>query len=91
MVGRLGGDEFAVMVEGAAGDVKKRIQDVKKHMNGDYSLATQKGKAKVPITAAIGLAAWKPGTSVQQVLNAADQAMYEDKKRMSQALSPAKP
>ena len=37
MVGRLGGDEFAVVVDGAAGDVKQRIQDVKRHVNGDYS------------------------------------------------------
>jgi diguanylate cyclase (GGDEF)-like protein len=88
MVGRLGGDEFAVVVDGAAGDVKRRIEDVKKHVNGDYSLATDKGKRKVPIAAAIGLAVWKPGTSAQQILSAADQAMYEDKKRLTPTVNP---
>jgi diguanylate cyclase (GGDEF)-like protein len=83
MVGRLGGDEFSVVVDGAAGDVNQRIADVKKHVNGDYSLATEKGKTKVPITAAIGLAVWKAGATAQQLLSAADQAMYEDKKRRS--------
>ncbi len=85
MVGRMGGDEFAVVVDGAAGDGKQRIEDVKKHVNGDYSLVTEKGKRKVPITAAIGLSVWKPGITSQQLLHAADQAMYEDKKRRSEA------
>ena len=91
LVSRLGGDEFAVVVDGAAGDVKQRVADVKKHVNGDYSLATGKGKRKIPITAAIGLSVWKPGITAQQLLSSADQAMYEDKKRTSQALPPAKP
>jgi GGDEF domain-containing protein len=84
------GEDFAVVVDGAA-EAKKRIEDVKKHVNGDHSLATEKGKRKVPITAAIGLSVWRPGTTAQQLLHAAAQAMYDDKKRVCQALTAVKP
>jgi diguanylate cyclase (GGDEF)-like protein len=100
VVGRMGGDEFAVVVDGAAGDIQERIAHVKKRVNGDYSLATDGGKRKLPIAAAVGIAVWKKGVTPQELLSAADRAMYEDKKRMSeakqasnvgQALSPANP
>lgn len=81
MVGRFGGDEFVVVADGVAGDAAKRVENVKRYVNGDYSLASGNGKTKVPISAAIGLAVWKPGATAQQLLTAADQAMYEDKKR----------
>ena len=85
VVGRLGGDEFLIVVDGEAGDVKERIAQVKKQLDGVYSLPTGAGKRKVSITAAVGIAAWKPGDSAQELLNAVDLAMYEDKKRSSPA------
>ncbi len=81
VVGRMGGDEFAVLVDGVAGNIPERIADVKKRVNGDYSLVTAQGKKKLPISAAVGLAVWKPGVTIQELLNAADRAMYQDKKR----------
>jgi diguanylate cyclase (GGDEF)-like protein len=81
VVGRTGGDEFAVLVDGAAGDIQERIAQVKRRVNGDYSLATDRGKRKLPISAAVGIAVWKPGVTLQELLSAADRAMYEDKKK----------
>jgi diguanylate cyclase (GGDEF)-like protein len=89
LVGRLGGDEFVVVVEGAAGDVQERIGNVKKRVNGNYSLITDTGKRKLSIAAAVGIAVWKAGDTAQEVLRSADRAMYEDKKRMSAEKSPA--
>jgi diguanylate cyclase (GGDEF)-like protein len=83
IVGRLGGDEFVVVVDGAAGNVPERIAQVKKRVNGDYSLAADAGKRKLSIEAAVGIAVWKAGTNAQELLRAADAAMYEDKKRTS--------
>jgi|HubBroStandDraft_4_1064222.scaffolds.fasta_scaffold27817_3 diguanylate cyclase (GGDEF)-like protein len=83
VVGRMGGDEFAVLVDGVAGNIQERIAHVKKRVNGDYSLATDRGKRKLPISAAVGIAVWKPGVTIQDLLSAADRAMYEDKKRMT--------
>jgi diguanylate cyclase (GGDEF)-like protein len=88
VVGRMGGDEFAVLVDGVAGNIQDRIADVKKRVNGDYSLATDRGKRKLPVAAAVGIAVWKAGATLQQFLSAADRAMYEDKKRMFEAKHP---
>ncbi|HME05996.1 MAG TPA: GGDEF domain-containing protein [Bryobacteraceae bacterium] len=85
IVGRIGGDEFVVVVDGALGDIRDRIAHVKKGVNGDYSVSTDTGKRKISITAAVGIAAWKAGDTVQELLRVADVAMYEDKKRISQA------
>lgn len=84
-VGRFGGDEFVVLMDGPLETVRARIDLVSKHVNGDYTLSTGTGKRKVSLTAAAGIAEWKPGCTAQQVLMAADRAMYEDKKRGSEA------
>lgn len=83
-VGRLGGDEFVALVDGPLEAVRGRIDVVASRINGDYTLSTGMGKRKVSITAAVGIAEWKPGRTAQQLLTAADRAMYEDKKRASQ-------
>jgi diguanylate cyclase (GGDEF)-like protein len=83
-LGRLGGDEFVAVVDGAAGDVAERIEGIKKRVNGQYTLSTETGKRKVSIAAAIGIAAWKAGSTAQDLLRDADAAMYQDKKRMSE-------
>jgi diguanylate cyclase (GGDEF)-like protein len=81
VVGRMGGDEFAVLIDGLAGNIEERIAHVKKRVNGDYSLATDRGKRKLPISAAVGIAVWKPGVTIPELLSAADRAMYQDKRK----------
>lgn len=88
LVGRLGGDEFVVAIDGVLGDVKDRVAHVKKGVNGDYSISTDTGKRKISITAAVGIAVWKTGDTVEVLLRAAELAMYEDKKGMSKARNP---
>jgi diguanylate cyclase (GGDEF)-like protein len=83
LVGRLGGDEFLVVVNGTAGDLEVRIAHIKKQVSGVYFLPDGEGKRKVEITAAVGIAVWKPGDTAEALLAASDAAMYEDKKRMS--------
>ncbi len=85
LVGRLGGDEFLVIVEGAVGNIAERLAYVKKQVNGDYSVSTNAGKRKVSINAAVGIAVSKPGKTAKQLLDAADSAMYDDKKRTADA------
>lgn len=89
VVGRMGGYEFLVVVDGTVDEIKERIESVKKRVAGDYSLSTHAGKRKVSMTAAVGIAVWRAGNTTQELLSAADAAMYEDKKRMSDAKNPA--
>ena len=91
LVGRLGGDEFLVIVDGAVGNVSERVAYVKKQVNGDYSVSTNAGKRKVSIRAAVGIAVSKPGKTAKELLDAADSAMYQDKKRTADTKNSAIP
>jgi diguanylate cyclase (GGDEF)-like protein len=84
-VGRVGGDEFVVLIDGSLETVRERMAVVANRINGNYTLSTEAGKRKIALTAALGIAAWKPGATAQQLLTAADRAMYHDKKRASEA------
>jgi PleD family two-component response regulator len=48
---------------------------------GDYTLQTGAGKPEVKfrVEAAVGLAEWSPGKTMQQLIELADLAMYKDK------------
>jgi diguanylate cyclase (GGDEF)-like protein len=80
-IARIGGDEFVALVAGAPADVTARLEHIKTQLNGDYTVPIDSGKRKVKVAAAIGFSPWKPGQSAQQILAAADAAMYEDKKQ----------
>jgi diguanylate cyclase (GGDEF)-like protein len=83
-VGRVGGDEFVVLIDGSLDTVRERMGVVANRINGSYTLSTEAGKRKIVLTAAVGIAAWKPPATAEQILTAADRAMYEDKKRAAE-------
>jgi len=81
IVGRMGGDEFVGIMTGPLDAVRERVEQVKQRVNGDYPVMTDRGKKRVPMSAAVGIAEWKQGRSAVEVLRDADTLMYEDKKR----------
>jgi diguanylate cyclase (GGDEF)-like protein len=75
--GRLGGDEFAVAMPETdvhqAGEVARRLRSSIEAVNlGARSTNT--------VDVSIGLAAWRPGLDWQAVVQAADAALYADKR-----------
>lgn len=72
---RTGGEEFAVLLANAGLDearlVSERIQESVR--------ATANVVPDPPVTASIGVAAWKPGRTAAQVLKAADALIYRAK------------
>ena len=58
------------------------VERIRKWVFGDYTLQCSTGKpeVKVRVEASIGVVQWRPGESLQQVIERADAAMYQEKK-----------
>ncbi len=82
VVVRYGGDEFLVLLVETDGETDIVKERIRKEMSqrGQVSFL-----AEFPVTLSIGTAHWDPGTeeSIERVLNRADRAMYEEKRRAS--------
>jgi len=77
VVARFGGDEFAALVQedrdgGAAREVAGRLHEA---LTRPYELAS----GRFVVGASVGVAHWRAGTSIAQLLRQADLAMYEAK------------
>ncbi|HEY7455674.1 MAG TPA: diguanylate cyclase [Solirubrobacterales bacterium] len=79
VVARLGGDEFAIILPRCDLD---EAEEVAEAISTAIRLHTPAGEAAPPITASIGIATFGPrAESYDAVLSAADNAMYEAKRR----------
>lgn len=83
VVGRVGGDEFAVLMLETSDD---RDAVVGSRMNDSLSTFNDSGNLPAPLSAAVGLATAPPSesSSLADLMERADQDMYEDKKRRSE-------
>lgn len=82
LVGRSGGDEFMVILQCNAVGARAYINRIEEWALGDYTVKTGKGSTvRVRLDAALGMAQWQFGYTADQVISAADTAMYEDKRK----------
>jgi diguanylate cyclase (GGDEF)-like protein len=76
--GRLGGDEFGVAMPDAderdSREVGIRVREALEHLN-------RTAKLPVPVEFSIGITAWRQGLDWQAMYQAADKALYVDKRR----------
>jgi diguanylate cyclase (GGDEF)-like protein len=86
LVGRWGGDEFVLVLACDGFAAQGHIDRIHDWVFGKYTI--QDGKDSKPIEvrldASIGVADWRPGETIQQVIENADKAMYVDKNRSRQ-------
>ncbi len=82
MVGRWGGDEFIVLVDADFRGAVNKVERIQKWVDGEYIVNTECGPRKIQIGAASGVASWQPGDSATTILQRADAAMYQHKRRM---------
>ena len=87
LVGRWSGDEFVVVLDCGLNDAKSQMERVQKWVFGEYPVqtGTGKGEVKIGVDAAVGMAQWQVGQTLQQLFEAADAAMYQDKKLAKKA------
>jgi diguanylate cyclase (GGDEF)-like protein len=81
MVGRWGGDEFILVMDCDLPGAKAQIERMRKWVFGEYTIRPGKGtgEVKVVVDAAVGLTQWRPGETVQEVIERADADMYKQK------------
>ncbi|OON99740.1 MAG: hypothetical protein ATN35_11135 [Epulopiscium sp. Nele67-Bin004] len=78
IVGRIGGDEFVVFLKiGNNLDISKKAEHICNLIYETY----YEGFKQVTISASIGIAQTKDGTSFEEIYKLADEALYESKKR----------
>jgi len=87
LVGRWSGDEFVIVLDCDLAAAKSQIERMEKWVFGEYPIqaAGGKGEVKVNIDAAVGMAQWHAGETLQQLIERADSAMYSDKKLAKKA------
>jgi PleD family two-component response regulator len=60
-----------------------QLERLRKWVLGEYTIQVGAGKSdvKVNVNASLGIAQWRPGETLQQVIERADASMYKEKKR----------
>ncbi len=80
LIARFGGDEFLVVCD--ARDRPQRPQQLAEAINGNFAPPFRFGKEEFSVTTSIGIArAPQDGTTPQQLIQSADVAMYDCKRR----------
>lgn len=79
IVGRLGGDEFLAILDCDELQAEKCMARIKQWVFGNYTLHVGERQHKAVVSAAMGLARWRPALTAAQLLQLADLAMYRHK------------
>ena len=79
LVSRWGGDEFLAIVDCSAEEVRSRIDPARKWVDGEYTVQAGGGTRKVSVRASVGVASWRPGDTMADLIGRADAAMYSEK------------
>jgi diguanylate cyclase (GGDEF)-like protein len=77
---RYGGEEFCALFPDMSGELLEQAME-RLRAKVAASLAELPSGGKQPYTISVGVAAWEPGMSVSELIEAADKAMYEAKRR----------
>ncbi len=85
MAGRWGGDEFIAVLTCDLAGAKSHLDRIQKWVFGKYTIQAggTKDTRDVEVSAAVGLAQWRTGITMQDVIKEADAAMYKDKQATS--------
>jgi diguanylate cyclase (GGDEF)-like protein len=79
-VGRWGGDEFIVVLDCGLEDARRHADRVRKWVFGTYTVRGEGPPRKLPVDASVGVAAWREGETIAEMLARADADMYQQKK-----------
>jgi diguanylate cyclase (GGDEF)-like protein len=81
IVGRWGGDEFVALVEPSIADAQRQVSRIAECFSKEFTISSGGAEQRVSAGVAVGVATWRPGETVTDVLQRADAEMYEQKLR----------
>jgi diguanylate cyclase (GGDEF)-like protein len=79
VIGRWGGDEFIAILDCNLSAASSHLDTARKWIFGEYKIDVGGQPRRVHVNGAIGVAEWKPGDTMLEVLGRADAAMYQQK------------
>jgi diguanylate cyclase (GGDEF)-like protein len=79
IIGRWGGDEFVALMDASLSEGQAKISRITELLSNEFVISVGETEQRVSISAAIGIATWRPGETVTEVLQRADAEMYEQK------------
>lgn len=92
IVGRWGGDEFLVVIDKPFAEAEAQMERARGWVCGNYTVEGPNGELRIRLDASVGLAAFAPPETLEQLLERADAAMYQQKaasRAMSEELKTA--
>lgn len=78
---RWGGDEFVIVLPCSLGDAMTRSRMLEQTLGGDYCIRVDGNQLRIRLTLSIGIAEYRPGETVDQLMARADQSLYTHKHR----------
>ena len=81
IVGRWGGDEFVALVDESLAEAKANICRIDEWLSKEFVISCGETEQRLSMGAAVGVATWRPGETITEVLQRADAEMYEQKLR----------
>ena len=81
IVGRWGGDEFVALVDESLAEAQANVSRVDEWLSKEFTISSGQTEQRVRVSAAVGVASWRPGETVTGVVQRADAEMYEQKLR----------
>jgi len=81
IVGRWGGDEFVALVDPTLVDTLSHVARIAEALSQEFVIRCGDVEQGISLGAAVGVATWRPGETITEVLQRADAEMYEQKLR----------
>ncbi|MBI4876098.1 MAG: diguanylate cyclase [Acidobacteria bacterium] len=87
-VARWGGDEFLALIPGSVRDAVARSRTISQQVCGSLWVQTSERELRIPVSASVGLAEYRPGQPIEDLFASADKLLYQNKQAPDGSGSP---